>query len=136
MMDADALFLQGFHPVNTFMDRETAQKIVPYHPRSAAPVKYYYIDFGISVHIPLDVYPKLARGGFGRDQDVPELSFVNYYDPFKVDVFIIGNMFRTLLYEVSTQFPIHPLARLTLLIAVLRPSFSRSLDQKDDDARS
>lgn len=39
-------------------------------------------------------------GIFGLDQDVPELSREIPYDPFKVDVFIIGNMFRTLLFNV------------------------------------
>ena len=71
-------------------------------PRSAVGVRYYFVDFGISTYIPEDASTKLVTGNLGRDQDPPELSTTIPYDPFKLDVFIIGNMFRQKLYEVSS----------------------------------
>jgi len=57
-------------------------------------VKYYYVDFGLSTHFPPDAESRVVVGVAGRDQEVPELSEDVPYDPFKVDVFIIGNMLR------------------------------------------
>ncbi|KAL6306707.1 hypothetical protein BKA93DRAFT_728891, partial [Sparassis latifolia] len=57
-------------------------------PRSTVSIRYYYVDFGISVLIPPDVYPKLTVGELGRDRESPELS---------PDI-------RRLLYDVSRLF--------------------------------
>ena len=73
--------------------------------RTSHPARYYYIDFGISVYIPPDASSKLVVGGHGRDQEAPELSFDVAYDPFKLDIFIIGNMFRKVLYSVGSISP-------------------------------
>ncbi len=103
MMDADALFPKGFHPVQLGYLPD-ARKLAPQLSRRAARVTYYYVDFGISVFIPPDKQPKLALGGYGREQDVPELSFEVPYDPFKVDIFILGNTFRREIYEVCSAY--------------------------------
>lgn len=97
------MYPQGFHPVNDrcLPDAQTAVQPIP---RSQVHVKYYYVDFGISVHIPPEVYPKLALGDLGRDQDVPELSIHTSYDPFKVDIFIIGNVFKRIFYNVCVAY--------------------------------
>ena len=92
MMDSSELYPEGFHPVHKSsapngLDR--AWRI----PRAFAHTKYYYVDFGIAVHIPPDVYPKRASGRAGLDREVPELEQAEY-DPFKVDIFILGNLFR------------------------------------------
>ena len=68
-----------------------ASDLAPVLPRSAAKVRYYYVDFGISSHIPADSADKLVLGEYGRDQDVPELSSTVPYDPFKVDIFTFGH---------------------------------------------
>ncbi|KZT13120.1 uncharacterized protein LAESUDRAFT_690312 [Laetiporus sulphureus 93-53] len=98
MMDASEMFPQGFHPVDqtSLPDGETT---APYYRRTDVHVKYYFVDYGISVHIPRDAQSKLVVGVNGRDQEVPELSDDTPYDPFKVDVFIIGNVFRHEFYE-------------------------------------
>ncbi|KAH9834121.1 uncharacterized protein C8Q71DRAFT_161717 [Rhodofomes roseus] len=98
MMDATPLFPDGFHPLrNTF--KPDGKTVAWPNSRSHFPVKYYFIDFGISVQIPPDVQPKLAVGGDGRDQAPPELSDDVPYDPFKLDVFILGNVFRKNFYD-------------------------------------
>ena len=108
MMDASAMYPQGFHPIwDVFLlDAHT-----PVYPpsRSAVGVKYYYIDYGISVHIPPEVHPKTALGGHGRDQEPPELSFKVLYDPFKLDIFTIGNVFRREICDVCILFVVPPI---------------------------
>ena len=53
-----------------------------------------YDRFGVA-------YIDYVVGEDGRDQEVPELSDDIPYDPFKVDIFIIGNLFRRMFYDVS-----------------------------------
>jgi hypothetical protein len=100
LLDADAMYPEGFHPVS--MDiAATYSGLAKHTSRASAGAKYYYVDFGISVYIPEAVGPKLVTGTLGRDQDPPELSDEIPYDPFKLDVFIIGNMFRQEFCEVG-----------------------------------
>ena len=99
MMDANTLFPLGYHPVNhDFLPDNSG--LAPYGSRALASVKYYYIDFGISSYLPPHVHPKLVVGRFGRDQHVPELSDNIPYDPFKVDICIIGNLLFDQFVEV------------------------------------
>jgi len=103
LMDADAMYPDGFHPVvlSGTPDYSASAK---YKSRTTAGAKYYYVDFGISVHIPEAVSPKLVTGILGRDQDPPELSQTVPYDPFKLDIFIIGNMFKQEFYQVGVLY--------------------------------
>jgi hypothetical protein len=100
LLDADAMHPEGFHPVSMDIAADYSG-LAKYTSRTSAGAKYYYIDFGISVHIPEAVGPKLVTGTLGRDQDPPELSDDIPYDPFKLDIFIIGNMFRQEFYQVG-----------------------------------
>lgn len=98
MMDASALYPKGFHPALPVLLPDRSD-LAPSRSRLFAPLRYYYADFGISVHIIPGQSP-LVTGGYGRDQEVPELSFTDRYDPFKVDVFILGNVFRKEILDV------------------------------------
>ncbi|KAJ7915625.1 hypothetical protein B0H13DRAFT_2324187 [Mycena leptocephala] len=61
----------------------------------AGPIKYYYIDFGLSVHFPNDARG-LVVGECGRlRKHIPEMSETVPYDPFKVDIRLVGEMLRT-----------------------------------------
>ena len=103
MMDADAMYPEGFHPVD--MDRTPDCSSHAVHlTRAIAGVKYYFVDFGISVHTSEADSPMLVTGSYGRDQDPPELSDDVPYDPFKLDVFIIGNMFNREFCEVCRSW--------------------------------
>ena len=99
-MDADAMFPDGFHPISLRRTPDYSG-VAKYKSRSTAGAKYYYVDFGISVHIPEALRPKLVTGVLGRDQDPPELSETVPYDPFKLDIFIIGNMLKQEFYQVG-----------------------------------
>jgi len=99
MMDADAMFPEGFHPLHVMYKRDYSGW-ADYFPRSTAGVKYYFVDFGISSYIPEDD-ESFVVGNFGRDQEPPELSHTIPYDPFKLDIFIIGNMLKRNFYDVT-----------------------------------
>ena len=99
MMDAKALYPKGFHPVMQHMLPDMSDT-APVLPRTTTSIRYYYVDFGISSYIPPDTPDKLVLGIFGRDQEVPELSDTEPYDPFKVDVFILGNLFYKDFFQV------------------------------------
>lgn len=100
MFDSSPIYPEGHHPqAESFLPDFVT--VAPRLTRTAAGgVKYYFVDYGISSYHPPDA-PKLALGLAGRDEDVPELSDTVPYDPFKVDVFTIGNVFKQEFYEVS-----------------------------------
>lgn len=114
-MDGNPLYPQGFHPIRQ-CSLPNGRGVAWPMSRSHFHLQYYYIDYSISVYIPPDVYPKLAVGVFGRDQEPPELSDDIPYDPFKLDVFILGNVLRKDFYDVSLQ-PLSPLIFLLLIHA-------------------
>ncbi|EPT00389.1 hypothetical protein FOMPIDRAFT_1049710 [Fomitopsis schrenkii] len=130
MMDGNPLFPQGFHPIYDTSLPDGHGLSWPMS-RSHFPVQYYYIDFSISVYIPPDVGPKLAVGVFGRDQDPPELSDVVPYDPFKLDVFILGNVFRKEFYDKYNNVGfLRPIAELmTRSDPDRRPDAAEALQQ-------
>lgn len=93
LLDADTMYPGGFHPLDLNKTPDYSS-VAKYISRTSAGAKYYYVDFGISVYIPDDMGTKLVTGVFGRDRDPPELSLEKPYDPFKLDIFIVGNMFK------------------------------------------
>lgn len=109
LMDASALYPMGFHPVNTNFLSDAVTP-APRLPGYFAQVKYYYVDYGISSYFPPDTTTdRLALGTGGRDQEVPELSTTTPYNPFKVDIVIIGNLLRHEFHEVRLFLRCHSL---------------------------
>ena len=94
------MYPEGFHPVKTSYKRDYSGRAT-HVPRSVVGVRYYFIDFGISVHIPEGESKKRVTGDSGRDQDPPELSETVSYDPFKLDIYIIGNMLKQEFSDVT-----------------------------------
>ena len=60
--------------------------------RMEHPVRYYYIDFGLSEHFAPGA-SSLVVGDVGRDAEVPELSSTTPYDGYKADIYALGNFF-------------------------------------------
>ncbi|KAL5530907.1 hypothetical protein ACEPAG_3783 [Sanghuangporus baumii] len=99
MMDGEPLYPKGFHPSLSFLDAEG--KIArPRRRRDTRGVKYYFTDFGISSWFQSVEETRLVTGQDGLDRDVPELRHFDPYDPFPVDIFILGNIFRKELTDV------------------------------------
>ncbi|CDO74165.1 hypothetical protein BN946_scf185043.g216 [Trametes cinnabarina] len=99
MLDAEPLYPKGFHPITSVSLPDDVTVSAPVLSRKNVPVKYYYIDFGISTRFKPGKPHKLVTGTDGIEQLVPELSNNVPYDPFKVDVFVLGRM----LYETFFQ---------------------------------
>lgn len=85
------MYPRGFHPVKNILLHDLLTP-APFIPRRHAGVKYYFVDYGISSRFPPGSQPRLVVGLDGRDREVPELSNDVPYDPFKVDVYTIGNV--------------------------------------------
>ncbi|KAF5366345.1 hypothetical protein D9757_011467 [Collybiopsis confluens] len=99
MMDWYPLYAHPPHPFRTSVRRDWSG---PSNPRNRTlyPVKYYFIDWDLSelydrsTGTPIRVPP-----GYGGDQSVPEFQRNELCDPFAVDVYCLGNVFRTKLIE-------------------------------------
>lgn len=94
----------GFHPVHDVL-LDDVTTFAPVIPRLEVGVKYYFVDYGISSYFPSGSQREPVLGTAGRDQDVPELSNSVPYDPFKVDIFTIGNVLRREFQTVSSHTP-------------------------------
>ncbi|KAL5536269.1 hypothetical protein ACEPAF_90 [Sanghuangporus sanghuang] len=100
MMDAEPMYPKGFHPKNTTTDTTGYRKAHPKRRRDVlSSVRYYFIDFGISTMFGPDETDKTVLGLEGQDNTVPELSERYPYDPFLVDIFIVGNLFDSALFK-------------------------------------
>ena len=104
-MDAARMFPQGFHPVEDIFLHDLMTP-APTISRLDAGVKYYFVDYGISSYFPAGSQPQPVLGKAGRDQDVPELSDEVPYDPFKVDIFTIGNVLHREFRNVGFRSPV------------------------------
>ena len=98
MMDAKAIIPTGWHFVSHFCEPDGITKISPLERRSY-PVRYYFVGFGNVYHVPHQKQPLVTDIG-GGDGDVPELLQGKPYDPFKLDVYTLGNIFKKELHEV------------------------------------
>ncbi|CAE6467735.1 unnamed protein product [Rhizoctonia solani] len=104
VMKADTLFKSAPHPHPSYSHLTAdARHRVRLRPRRGQAVKYYFIDFGLATLFPSRAERTLVTGADGREREVPELSTPDIpYDPFKVDVWIIG---RFLWKDFYTKFP-------------------------------
>ena len=117
-MDATRVYPLGFHPVEQLLLYDIKTR-APRITRLEAGVKYYYVDYGISSYFPPGLQRELVVGIAGRDQDVPELSRNVPYDPFKVDIFSIGNVLRGEFQAVRFHSPAENLVSLLCRITVI-----------------
>ncbi|KZV99365.1 hypothetical protein EXIGLDRAFT_640546 [Exidia glandulosa HHB12029] len=93
MVDFKTLYPPGvtWHPQRPGYNHDTTKFVEP-RWRWRGKAQYYLIDYGISSRFE-GPGPHLVTGVLGRDQGPPELSDNTPYDPFKIDVFTIGNYF-------------------------------------------
>lgn len=93
-MDGSLLYSEEFHPSRLDHDSKGRRKIKAKLRMYVEPIKYYFIDFGISLKYGPNE-PHEAVGHDGQDQELPELhKDIKYYDPFPADVFILGNLYK------------------------------------------
>ncbi|EJD38714.1 hypothetical protein AURDEDRAFT_128716 [Auricularia subglabra TFB-10046 SS5] len=79
------------HPWHCDMSEDMQKPYTPL-PRCMCMFRYYFIDFGVSSRHD-GPGPHLVTGAVCRDATAPELSETVPYDPFKLDIYLIGNHF-------------------------------------------
>lgn len=102
MLDATALYPEGFHPYEHHLKRSGVGLVRDHLNRTdvMSHVRYYFSDFSISTRFTDPSQPRLVTGSYCQDQTVPELSDTVPYDPFKTDVYILGNVYKTCFTDV------------------------------------
>ena len=100
MYDASEVFPNGFHPAADVCS-EDARTLATFVTRTAAGgVKYFITDFGLSTRLEDGNYRRVL-GLHCQDRTVPELSDTKSYDPFLVDIYTLGNVFKENFIDVS-----------------------------------
>ncbi|KAJ7919618.1 kinase-like domain-containing protein [Mycena leptocephala] len=141
VMDASRMIPGGFHFIHpplagdgqTILLPYTGDEHTPNHIKTrtqAAPMKYYFIDFGLSVQFPSYETRGLVTGECGRlRKHIPEISETIPYDPFKVDVRLIGEMLRSdfLVEYVGLDFLIPFVQKLRRCKPAERPDAKEAL---------
>ena len=100
-MDANPLCPKGFLTVDPFFDRSGYNRAIYRRRYEVSSFKYYVIDFGLSSRFDESDTYRRVTGGRAQDGDVPELSNIVPYDPFLVDIFTIGNLFKLSFVQVG-----------------------------------
>jgi serine/threonine protein kinase len=116
MLDGTPLYPKGFHP--------SAQTLLPSGQRRSKPlrradvpsVKYYITDFGISSHFPDPSRSCLVTGLDAQDKDVPELSRDVPYDPFAVDIWTLGSVYKRNFLNVSLPLVLSPMIAIRFML--------------------
>ncbi|KAH9850492.1 kinase-like domain-containing protein [Lenzites betulinus] len=95
MFDPRPMYPRMFHPSDTYRTRDW-KGAAKHSTRTAHPVRYYFIDFGLSVKFNLDDGPPRAHPIRGGDKTAPEILHWNgeLLDPFPTDIYYLGNMLR------------------------------------------
>lgn len=111
MFDADSMYPDGFHPMSQSYARTSTEPVLARHkdrhhipPRK---LRYYYTDFGISTLFQESQVNRLVVGSMCQDRTVPEINDVVPYDPFKVDMYILGNVYADLFKVRLYTFLLH-----------------------------
>lgn len=91
-MDGLRLFSSMPHPSNLKRTLDYKSRIT-FTSRTKVPVKYYFIDFGLSRRF-AEGEERLVPGYFGGEKTVPEFEKQAASDPFAVDVYCIGCFLR------------------------------------------
>ncbi|KAG8926386.1 hypothetical protein FRC01_008926 [Tulasnella sp. 417] len=84
LMDGRALFPHGWHPQSLLTSRDGLHNAGFPSLREVEQLRYYFIDFGIS-----SWNEDMTVGDIGQER-APELSETIPYDPYKLDVYILG----------------------------------------------
>lgn len=103
-MDGRALYPKTWHPHSEFryFDGTYIPWVDAWPSRTAAGgVRYYLIDFGISVRD-----KDLAVGIHGQER-APELSDNIAYNPYRLDVYILGMAYKRFFLDVSDSYTVN-----------------------------
>jgi len=131
MLDASDMYPEGFHPIHQDLDKAWNNHARYRERHQVQNVKYYFIDFGLSSHFADPNQHRLVLGEDCQERDVPELSRVSPYDPFPVDIFILGNLYSKYFTKgLPTLYFLRPLAEaMTSKDPADRPTIGEALEK-------
>ena len=103
MYDPSPMYPKLFHPASPYSSVDF-KRSARHTTRTASPVRYYLIDFGLSRQYNPDDGPPREHPILGGDKSVPE--FKNWrgdlLDPFPTDIYYLGNMIRVWIVHVCS----------------------------------
>lgn len=104
MMDPRPLYPELYHFASIRANRDMSGTARNY-TRTRKPVRYFFIDFGLSRrHNPAKGPPR-SWPIWGADRTVPEFhKSLDPCDPFPTDVYYLGNVIKTVFLDVR----LHP----------------------------
>ncbi|KAG6899595.1 hypothetical protein C0993_008827 [Termitomyces sp. T159_Od127] len=141
MMDASKVIPRGTHFARPHTHYGFPNDTFKWRQRwSVKPVQYYYIDFDISRRYPPEAkdvdLKEMTRAG--QDKSVPEFKRPGPYNPFKADIYQLGNVILRLVNEYNPE-GLEPFLNLGKAMSNTNPSDRPSvpeilayLDQMDD----
>lgn len=101
-MDGNPIYPNGWHFAADNCTTSGVDLLPPPLPRIDHAVRYYIVDFGLSIRFHHG-QSHIVDGYGGRDVDVPELAPDKpRYDAFKLDVFTVGNVLYKDFYQVNS----------------------------------
>lgn len=110
-MDAPGLFPRDFHPQSRYLTSDATRPAKPRSRTAVSQPRYYFIDFGISTWVQSEE-DRLVEGRSVLDKTAPVLGGMAKYGPFKLDVYILENLFKTELLLVCHLISFFPHARV------------------------
>lgn len=97
MLDPSGMYPNGYHPVQINRKLNFRGRAKRY-TRTARPPRYHLIDFGLSRRYPsLDALDEPLRGG---DKTAPEHRRGGQCNPFRTDIYYLGNLIREQFMQV------------------------------------
>lgn len=116
MMDPLPLYSECPHPTRPHRSYDFNRTVKKY-TRTDHPTRYYYIDFGLSAKFNPGE-ETISPINIGGDKSLPEYENpLGMYNPFKADIYTLGNLIREDFMDVSSRgrHGYHRIASLTLL---------------------
>lgn len=101
MYDPRPMYPNMYHPEDPSKTRDWKAGVKVFD-RTRCPVRYYFIDFGLSRQYNPEEGPPREHPIVGGDKTVPEFQDWkgDLLDPFPTDIYYIGNMIQYTLLEV------------------------------------
>ncbi|KAG9041186.1 hypothetical protein FS837_012635 [Tulasnella sp. UAMH 9824] len=118
LMDARALFPVLWHPQSPVATPEGRLITKARSRTEVGGVRYYFIDFGLSTR------GESRTTGLMGNERAPELSNTVPYDPYRLDVYILGKVYQELLLDefINVEFLQPLIDRMTASNPSDRPS--------------
>ncbi|KAM5533182.1 hypothetical protein V8D89_013138 [Ganoderma adspersum] len=131
MMDPVPVFSNIPHPTHSYKSYDFKRSIST-RTRTSHPTKYFYIDFGLSWRLPSeDPSPRIGVD-IGGDKSVPEYKDPQgLHDPYKIDVYCLGNILREYFMDRSHNFEfLRPIVtEMVQQDPAKRPSIDKAFEQ-------